>query len=171
MVFRNGIVVCASVALLAVAGCAANSGSDGSDGDATTLTFASTGSEFQEWQKQAWQEPYADAAGVEFVNDTLDEAKLKAMVDSGKVAWDVMDLSAGPTYQYCGEYLQELDFEVIDREQFPPETVNECGVPAYYFTQMFLYNSKEYGDKPPTTSADFFDTDSFPGKRLIPPEL
>lgn len=173
MQLNNGIIVCASLALLAVTGCAADTSSNDSDGssDATTLTFASTGSDFQEWQKQAWQEPYTEKSDVEFVNDTLDEAKLKVMVESGKVAWDVMDLSAGPTYQYCGEYLEELDFDVIDRDLFPEETVNDCGVPAYYYTQMFLYNTSTFGDAPPTTSADFFDTKTYPGKRLIPPEL
>ena len=171
MLVRNGIVVCASLALLAANGCAAGSDSGGAEGGGDKLTFASTGSDFQEWQKQAWQEPFTAQSGVEFVNDTLDEAKLKVMVESGNVTWDVMDLSAGPTYQYCGEYLEEIDFEIVDKSLFPPETVNDCGVPAYYFTQMFLYNTETFAANPPTEAAAFFDTQTYPGKRLIPPEL
>lgn len=162
-----------AVAMGALYGCAASSdGGTTSEGSGeSTLTFASTGSAFQDWQAQAWQEPYTAESGVQFVNDALDEAKLKVMVESGNVTWDVVDLSAGPTYQYCGTYLEELDFDVIDADQFPPETVNDCGVPAYYFTQMFLYNTTQFSDNPPTSADAFFDVATYPGQRLIPPEL
>jgi putative spermidine/putrescine transport system substrate-binding protein len=173
VVARRLVAAGAAVAIGALGGCAVDSGAGtgGGGGDGARLTFASTGSSFQDWQAQAWQKPYTAESGVEFVNDALDEAKLKAMVESGNVTWDVVDLSAGPTYQYCGTYLEELDFDVIDAGQFPPETVNDCGVPAYYFTQMFLFNTERFGSKPPTSAADFFDTATYPGQRLIPPEL
>lgn len=157
--------------ITSLAACGAPSGGSGAGGG-NTLTFVSTGGAFQDAQKTAWQEPFTAETGTKFVNDgPVDEPKMKAMVDAGRVSWDVIDLSAGPTAQYCGKYLEELDFTVIDKSLYPAETINDCGVPAYYYSQMFLYNTEKYGANPPTKAADFFDLDKYPGQRIVPPEL
>ncbi|MGY4710731.1 extracellular solute-binding protein [Mycolicibacterium sp. CBM1] len=155
-----------------VSGCAVSGTSGPTAGSADgSITFAGTGGATQDWQAKAWQKPFTAATKVGFVNDALDEAKLKAMVDAQNVSWDVVDLSSGPTYQYCGKYLEKLDFSVVDKSLYPADAVNDCGVPAFYYTQMFLYNTKQFGSRPPTSAADFFDTKTFPGKRMVPPEI
>ncbi|MFC9359210.1 extracellular solute-binding protein [Rhodococcus sp. NPDC057014] len=161
-------------ACLVLAGCAQSSATDEDAGaDATgKITFVSTGGKFQEAQIQAWQVPYTNETGIGFVNDgPVDESKMKAMVDGGKVTWDVLDTSAGAAGQYCGQYLEPLDFTIVDRTKFDPETVGDCGVPAYFYSTLLMYDTSKFGTNPPTTVADFFDLDKYPGKRIVPPEL
>lgn len=137
-----------------------------------SLTFVSTGSSFQDNQKIAWQQPYTDRTGTGFRNDgPVDEAKLRTMVEAGNVTWDVVDTSAAAAEQYCGKYVEKLDFSVIDRSAFPPETVSECGVPAFYYGILFMYDTRKFTGTKPTTIADFFDPVRFPGRRIVPPDV
>ncbi|MGW3472373.1 ABC transporter substrate-binding protein [Saccharopolyspora sp. NPDC000995] len=137
-----------------------------------SLTFVSFGGAFQDNQKKAWQEPYTAATGIQFRNDgPTDEAKMKAMVDAGKVTWDVIDNGASAAAQYCGTYLEKLDFTVIDKNPYPLGTVNDCGVPAYFYATIFMYDTKKFAGNPPTNIADFFDLKKYPGKRIVPPEI
>jgi putative spermidine/putrescine transport system substrate-binding protein len=148
-------------------------GGGGSDGDKSgTLTFVSYGSAFQDNQITAWQKPYTAATKTAFRNDgPSDPAKLKAMVEASKVPWDVVDNTSAFAAQTCGRLLEKLDMSQIDVSKFPPGTVTDCAVPAYFYGLTFLYNTKKYGDKPPTRIADFFDTAKFPGVRMLPPEI
>ncbi|WP_410652801.1 extracellular solute-binding protein [Amycolatopsis sp. cmx-4-54] len=132
----------------------------------------STGSSFQDNQKIAWQQPYTDRTGTKFRNDgPVDEAKLRTMVEAGNVTWDVVDTSAAAAEQYCGKYVEKLDFSVIDRSAFRPETVSECGVPAFYYGILFMYDTRKFTGTKPTTIADFFDPVRFPGRRIVPPDV
>ncbi|GAB3504602.1 ABC transporter substrate-binding protein [Amycolatopsis cihanbeyliensis] len=159
-----------TVTAVAMASVLAGTAACGSDNRA--LTFVSTGSSFQDNQKTAWQEPFTAESGIEVRNDgPVDEAKLRAMVDAGKVSWDVVDTSAAAAEQYCGTYLEPLDFSIVDRDAYPPETVSECGVPAYFYSIIFMYDTTKYGDRPPRTIADFFDPERYPGRRMVPPEI
>jgi putative spermidine/putrescine transport system substrate-binding protein len=159
-------------ACLAVAGLGACGISNSTGDPDRTLTFVSTGSPFQDYQKKAWQEPFTAETGVTVRNDgPVDEAKIRTMVEAGKVTWDVVDVSAAAAQQYCGKYLEKLDFTVIDKSIFPPDTVGECGVPAYFYSLVFMYDEKKYAGNPPTTIADFFDVKKYPGRRMVPPEI
>ncbi|TMR02981.1 extracellular solute-binding protein [Actinomadura soli] len=143
-----------------------------SDDKGNTLTFVSTGAPFQDYQAEAWQKPFTAETGVKFRNDgPVDEAKMKTMVEAKKVTWDVVDTSAAATAQYCGKYLEKLDFSIIDKSKFPPGTVNDCGVPAFFYSTIFMYSTEKFGSNPPTSIADFFDVKKYPGKRVVPPEI
>lgn len=158
----------AALSACAVSATPENNTGSGSKG---SLTVASFGGIFQDAQIKAWQEPFTESTGVTFTNDAVDEPKLKAMVESKNVSWDVVDLAAGAGSQHCGKYLQKLDFGIIDKTKYPQETISDCGVPAYYYTQMFLYDTKLFGGNPPTKASDFFDLAKYPGKRIVPPEV
>lgn len=163
---RNTTTGCLALVLVLATACGASGPS------APTLTFVSTGSSFQDNQKTAWQQPFTNETGTAFRNDgPVDEAKLRTMVEAGKVTWDAVDTSAAAAEQYCGTYLEKLDFSVVDRSAFPPGTVSECGVPAYYYSIIFMYDTRKFGANPPTKIADFFDPVRFPGRRIVPPEV
>ncbi|MFI0423646.1 ABC transporter substrate-binding protein [Spongiactinospora sp. 9N601] len=158
------------LAVTLAAGCSIG-GSPGGAGE-KSLTFVSTGNPFQGHQKTAWQDPFTKETGIKVRNDgPMDEAKLRSMVDAGKVTWDLVDTSAAAASQYCGTYLEKLDFSVVDKSAFPPETVGECGVPAYFYNLMFMYDTKKYASDPPTALADFFDVKKYPGRRIVPPDV
>ncbi|TDB89256.1 ABC transporter substrate-binding protein [Actinomadura sp. KC216] len=161
----------AAALAVTLAGAACSIG-NASDDDGKSLTFVSTGAPFQDYQAEAWQKPFTAETGITFRNDgPVDEAKMKTMVEAKKVTWDVVDTSAAATAQYCGKYLEKLDFSVIDKTKFPPGTVNDCGVPAFFYSTIFMYSTEKFGSNPPTTIADFFDVKKYPGKRVVPPEI
>lgn len=66
--------------VLAATGCSSGS----SDGSGGKITFVGYGNETQEYQLEAFGEPFAEDTGTQVVSDSpIDLAKLKAMVDSG----------------------------------------------------------------------------------------
>ncbi|QXJ21497.1 ABC transporter substrate-binding protein [Actinomadura graeca] len=158
----------AGLAVALVAACGIGNPSSKSD----ALTFVSTGSPFQDYQNKAWAEPFTAQTGVKVRNDgPVDEARMKTMVEARKVSWDVVDTSAAAAVQYCGKYLEKLDFSVIDKNVFPKGTVGDCGVPAYNYSLIFMYDKEKYKNDPPTKIGDFFDVKKYPGRRIVPPEI
>lgn len=133
------------------------------------LTFVSFGGAYQEAQTVAMVDPFMAAnTGVSVAQDEpTDYAKIQQMVDSGNVTWDVVD--ADPFYPLgeCGTYVEKLDFNVIDTTNVIQELITDCSVPSMTYAYVVAYNADKFGENPPTTMADFFDTATFPGKRAI----
>ncbi|WP_165975427.1 polyamine ABC transporter substrate-binding protein [Actinomadura rubrisoli] len=171
MRLNTGTKTRAAAACLAVTAAAA-CGIGNPESTSGTLTFVSTGSPFQDYQKKAWQDPFTAETKVKIRNDgPVDEARLRTMVEAKKVSWDVVDTSAAAAEQYCGKYVEKLDFSIIDKNAFPKGTVGECGVPAYFYSLIFMFDKKKYTGNQPTTITDFFDVKKFPGRRIVPPEI
>lgn len=161
--FTGGLAAVMAASLAACGGGASGGASDGK------IQFASTGGAFQKAQISAWQKAFTQQHGTDFLNTgPPDGAKLKTMVDSGKVSWDVIDESPALSRQYCGKYLEPIDYTIVDKRLFPPGSATKCGVPAYTFGAFLLYNTKEYAKTPPTSTQDFFDLKKYPGKRIVP---
>lgn len=164
---HNPLKTAGAVALATTLLTACGIGADG-DQDGKSVTFVSYGKgSYQDGQEQGWLRPFEKQAGAKVTLDgPSDNAKLRAMVDAGKVTWDVMDTDAFLPREHCGTILEKIDVGDL-KDSFPEGTLTDCGVPAALFGLEFMYNSKTYGDNPPTKLADFFDTAKFPGKRVI----
>ena len=62
------------------------------------MVFTSWGGTTQEAQKKAWVDPFATTSGITVKEDgPTDYGKLKAMVESGNVDWDVVDVEGSPS--------------------------------------------------------------------------
>ncbi|MCP9972167.1 extracellular solute-binding protein [Actinomadura madurae] len=133
-----------------------------------SLTFVSYGKgAYQDGQEKGWLRPFEDSADTKVrIGGPSDNAKLRAMVDAGRVTWDVVDTDAFLPREFCGKLVEPIDVGDL-KGAFPPGTLSECGVPAAFFGLLFMYNERTYGDKPPTKLADFFDRKAFPGKRVV----
>lgn len=140
----------------------------GGTGSGTSLTFVSYGKgAYQDGQEQGWLRPFEDSADAAVrIDGPSDNAKLRAMVEAGRVTWDVVDTDAFLPREFCGKLVEPIDVGDM-KDAFPPGTLSECGVPAAFFGLLFMYNEKTYGSKPPTGLADFFDRKKFPGKRVV----
>lgn len=137
--------------------------------EGTSMTFVSWGGAYQDGQVEAFSVPFAEASGAEMLSDgPTDDAKLRAQVDSGNVAWDVIVSSPTQSSAYCGELYEPLDMSLIDDSQIPEGLPRgECFLPAMSYVAGFFYNADTYGDNPPTSWKDFFDTEKYPGVRGI----
>lgn len=136
---------------------------------ADSLNFVSWGGSTQDAQKQAWAKPFTEASGIRVVQDgPTDYGKLKAMVESGNVQWDVVDVEADFALRAASEGLLEpLDFGVIQRENIDPRFVSDHGVGSFYFSFVLGYNQGKVGGNAPQDWTALFDTATYPGKRAL----
>jgi putative spermidine/putrescine transport system substrate-binding protein len=167
-----------AVAALAVAGCGsdeaekpANAAGGGTGGSQVsgTVTFVDYGGDWQDTVTKAWLDPFAAAnpdVKIQQVT-TYDPAKLKAMVETGNVTWDVVDTAKSDPFDSAAT-LEKLDCSIVPCDEFMPEAkFDGYRAPFYIFATVNAYNTEKTGGQAPEGWADFFDTEKFPGKRAI----
>jgi putative spermidine/putrescine transport system substrate-binding protein len=135
---------------------------------AADLVFASGGGTTQDAQTAAWVEPFAAETGINVLQDgPTDYGKIKAMVESGNVSWDVVDVEGDYAAQAgAAGLLEPLDFTVIDRTKLDPRFVTDHSVGSFYYSFVIGCNADAVAECPKTW-ADLFDTEKFPGKRTF----
>lgn len=135
---------------------------------ADQLTVVSWGGAYQESQRKAYMEPYAQETGAKITEEEYNGeiAKIRAMVEAGSVTWDVVDVDAQTALAACAEgILETIDWSKIgDRAQFIAGDLSDCSVPSISYSTIFAYDADKFPDGP-TTVADIFDLQKFPGKR------
>src|SRR5690606_26752872 len=137
--------------------------------DGITLVYAGNGGTIQDGQTKAIWEPFSEESGAIVQQDSYELTKLKAMVDSDNVSWNMVNSSILENERYCGELFEKIDLEKVDLSNAPEGTVaGECTVPNIFMGYVVAYNTDVYGEDGPSSAADFFDTDRFPGKRGVP---
>jgi putative spermidine/putrescine transport system substrate-binding protein len=136
---------------------------------AEPISFVSWGGTTQDAQKSAWADGFSKSSGTAVVMDgPTDYGKLKAMVDSGNVQWDVVDVEADFALRAAAEGLLEpMDFSLIDRSKLDPRFVADHGVGSFYFSFVLGFNQGKVGASQPDDWAALFDTKAYPGKRAL----
>jgi len=140
-------------------------GKDLSGQKATFVTFG--GAEDKDF-RAAFAEPVAEETGLDlsFTSPT-EYPKIRTQVETGNVSWTVIMADPWWSIQYCGKLLEKHPADVDVSSVDPKYQVDDCGVAGDTFTFNVNYNSKEFSGKKPSSWADFFDTDTFPGKRAV----
>jgi putative spermidine/putrescine transport system substrate-binding protein len=115
-------------------------------------------------------EPWAEENGVTIKQDSpSDYAKLDAMVQAGKVNWGVVEVEPNFSDTACeAGTLEKISQKVKDAAiaaDVLPGQISDCGIPILQYTLNIAYNTEVFPDAHPTTWAEFFDTEKFPGKR------
>ena len=146
---------------------------------ARDLTAVSFGGAYGAAQKKHMVDPYIEASGnnVLFEDYSGGIAEIKAQVEAGNIQWDVVDIEVIDLERACSEGLLEVidvgmlppgDDGVPAKEDFFAEALaNECGVGVIVWTIIYAYNTETIKGGTPATIADFFDTETFPGKRAL----
>lgn len=129
------------------------------------FVFGGFGGDLQANQDIAWLQPFAAATGVTInQTDSPDMATLATQQEAGNVLLDVIQIEASTVDANCGTAFMEVQ---IDRAELNTAMdSNTCGVPVVKFSYVLAYNAATYPDGP-TSVADFFDTERFPGVRAI----
>ncbi len=135
---------------------------------AEQLVFTSWGGTTQDAQRDAWAKPFTAETGIPVLMDgPTDYGKLKAMVESGNVTWNVVDVEFDFAVQAARDGLIEpIDFSVVKRDELDPRFTTEHAVGSFYFSFVIGYNADNLKEAPKTW-ADVFDTKRFPGKRTF----
>jgi putative spermidine/putrescine transport system substrate-binding protein len=134
---------------------------------AQQITVVNFGGANANAQKKAYYEPF-EKTGTKVVSVEYngEQAKIKAMVETKKVTWDVVEVESPDVARGCDEGLfEKLDYSRIgNKADFNPAAVTECGIGIFVWSTVMAYNGDKLKDGPKTW-ADFWDTKKIPGKR------
>jgi putative spermidine/putrescine transport system substrate-binding protein len=133
------------------------------------LTIVSWGGAYSESQREAFTKPFAKDTGAKVTEDDWNGeiAKIRAMVESNSVTWDVVDFDTQTVLAACAEGLLEvLDWDKLglDKAKFIGGDLSECAVPNIVYSTVIAYDADKLKEGPKTI-ADVFDLEKFPGKR------
>ena len=136
---------------------------------AEDMVFTSWGGTTQDAQKKAWVESFQKETGITVKLDgPTDYGKLKAMVDSGNVDWDVVDVEGDFAVAAAKQGLLEpLDFSVIKKDELDPRFTGADYVGSFYYSFALGYKKSALNGHEPKTWADLFDEKTYPGKRTF----
>ncbi len=132
------------------------------------VVICSFGGSFQDAQRKAFFEPFERETGIHVREESYsgEYAKLKAMVDSGHVQWDVVDVEHAVLLRSAASNLFErLDDLNLPRKDILPSALHPFGVGANYYSTVVAF--PESGAPAPKGWADFWDTRAFPGPRSL----
>lgn len=132
------------------------------------LTVVNFGGANGDAQKKAYFAPYEKATGSKIVGVEYngEQAKIKAMVESKKVTWDVVEVESPDVARGCDEGLfEKIDFSKIgNKADFTPAAIHECGVGTFVWSTVMAYNADKIKNAP-VTWGDFWDVKKIAGKR------
>ncbi|MDN0077642.1 ABC transporter substrate-binding protein [Crenobacter sp. SG2303] len=135
---------------------------------AADLTVVSFGGANKEAQNKAYYLPFKAATGINVVGGDYngEMAKVKAMVDTRRVSWDVLDVESPELARGCDEGLfEKLDYSrIVNRGELLPGAAQQCGVGAYIWSTVLAYNADKL-KVAPSSWGDFWNVQKFPGKR------
>jgi putative spermidine/putrescine transport system substrate-binding protein len=135
-------------------------------GSVQQLVIAQGGGALLNAYRKAYFEPFSQQTGVKIVEADSDPAKLKAMVESGNLEWDLGQFDAGDAASLGKQNLLEtLDYGVIPKDQLIPDTAQDRYLIADVAGLTFSWNTNSVSGTSPSSWADFFDINRFPGKR------
>jgi len=143
---------------------------------ADSITVVSWGGAYTKSQVEAYHKPWMEATGNKVVSEDYNGglSEVKAQVEAGNVKWNLMDVELSDAVRGCDEGL----FEEISIDDFPagadgtaakddflPGTYTDCAVANIVWSTIYAYDSSKIDGDAPSTIADFFDVEKFPGKR------
>ena len=181
---RDHLATPACVAVIAIlVGCGPPGelpGHRSSDGAAEagdgSITVVSFGGSYARACVLGYHESFAAETGIRahLEDYTGGLAQIRAQVEAGSVHWDVVDLGIDDAVTGCDEgVLEVIDHTLLPpgpngkaaADDFLPDTNTECGVGTILFSSIYAYNAETLRGPAPTTIADFFDLERFPGRR------
>lgn len=125
--------------------------------DPRRVVVASYGGSFQDAQTKAFFDPYVKTTGAKVTGTTgTGHAKVKAMVASGNITWDVISADAAAyESEVRDDLLQPIDYSVVKADGIPAELRAKYGVGYMKFAQNLAWSKSKFPNG--LTPAQFFD--------------
>lgn len=143
--------------------------------EAGELVIVSWGGSFQDAQREAYWGPFSEETGVVITEDTGPQIdRSMAAVQSGNIEYDIT--ATNPTFYMIGvenDLWEPIDYSYFDEEtlaQLPDWAKLEYGVAEIVYSRILSYDKRAFpdGTSHPTTWAEFWDVETFPGMRTLP---
>ncbi|WP_017939828.1 ABC transporter substrate-binding protein [Zestomonas thermotolerans] len=135
---------------------------------AADLTVISFGGANKNAQTKAFYKPWEQAGNGKIIAGEYngEMAKVKAMVDTNSVTWNLVEVESPELARGCDEGLfEELDASLFGNpEDFVPGALTPCGAGFFVWSTVLAYNADKL-QSAPSGWADFWDVKKYPGKR------
>lgn len=133
------------------------------------IVFTSWGGTTQQAQNKTWAIPFSAASGAKVVMDgPTDYGKFKAMVESGNVVWDVVDVEGDFAARAAKDGLLEpIDYTAVPNGALDPRFSGKYHVGSFYYSFVLGFNKDTYKTAQPASWKDMFDAKAYPGKRTL----
>jgi putative spermidine/putrescine transport system substrate-binding protein len=143
---------------------------------AQEVTVLGWGGAYGQSHQEAYFKPFTEATGIAVASVDADNpaTPIRAQVEAGNVSVDLASVEYADAVRLCDEgLLEEIDPAILEpapdgtpaTEDFLEGTLTDCLVSTDVFSTIYAYDSTRFPDEPPSTIADFFDTEAFPGQR------
>ena len=139
-----------------------------------SISVLDGGGAWQAAHRNAYYIPFQEEFGIEIVEDTTSSivGQIRGMSETGNITVDIGVWGIDVAIQLGRSgHAAELDYSVIDLRDHFPDLV-EAGKPYIagggdIFSTVVAYSTESFPDSgpQPSTMADFFDLEEFPGKR------
>lgn len=142
--------------------------------DKGEIVVASWGGSRSTAMRAAMFEPFERATGIRVRDDGPPEAaKVKAMVESGNVTWDLLDTDIPAILTMVNaKLLEPIDYGKIDAavlDPIPKVLHHPFGVGHLIYSFNIVYNTKAFpAGRQPKSWADVWSGDAFKGARSFP---
>jgi len=127
------------------------------------------GGSMHEAQQKAYYDTFEKLSGIKVrACPGADPTKVKAMVETGNVEWDIVQLSRGSIMNLMktGDYFEKIDYSLVD-DGVEKAYRFEYGLEMLVWAQVLAYRTDAFKGAVPVGWADFWDTKKFPGDRSM----
>ena len=134
------------------------------------VRVCSYGGALQAAQRVAYFKPFEALSGIKVIEaEGPDIAKVKAMVDTGNVEYDVgeFDRSSVINLERKGEYWEPIDYSLFDTANIDAAFRYKHSIDMLPYGQIFAYRTDAFGGRAPGDNPDLWDTAAFPGSRSL----
>ena len=135
-----------------------------------TVRICSYGGALQDAQRKAYFKPFEELSGIKVIEaEGPDPAKVKAMVDSKAIEYDVTELDGGDVINLTrhGDYFEPIDYSLFDVDNIDPVFRQKLYVNMLPYAQIYAYRTDAFKGKAPKDNKDLWDIVNFPGPRSL----
>ncbi len=138
---------------------------------AEPITVVSWGGSYGDAQDAALFNDASKNSGIDINRESgASMSKVCLQVESDSVSWDlVVSGSGGAASAAAKGCLEKIDYSVVDVSRFYPNLYTDYCVGSDVFATVMSWNTDKYGEPgspgAPSSWADFWDVEKFPGTR------
>ncbi|WP_414476469.1 ABC transporter substrate-binding protein [Microvirga sp. M2] len=133
------------------------------------LIVNASGGEMGQAVEEAYGKVFTGNTGIPVqMSSPHDLGKLRAMVQTKNVEWDVTEIGGGEARLAASMGLLEpIDDEVVDRSAYPLEARDPHLLTTSVYSTILAYRTDVFKGNTPKSWADFWDVEKFPGGRSL----
>lgn len=159
-------LVAGALGLVLLAGCATAAADGGSETQLSgQIVWADYGGPTNESRQAAYFDGFSEETGVDVVSTSIEDAVYMSMLTGEPGEYDVFQSSVAEVLPNRANLHELPDAAQGD---LLPESIRPYFVGGFVFAQAQGWLTATYPDGGPQDWADFFDTETFPGKRAWP---